>query len=145
MNKIKIRQYQETDFNRIQELNHSEGWTNLVEKDEDTKQAWRNSNVSFVVEAEGEGVVGYIRGLTDTRISLYICELLIDKKYRGLGIGKIYFSTSTVYTQKQEWKCLPPVHRIHFMKDKDIVLFMGLGKRWKNKVRSGFSEENFPH
>jgi ribosomal protein S18 acetylase RimI-like enzyme len=88
MNKIKIRQYQETDFTRIQELNHWEGWTNLVEKNQDTKQAWKNSNVSFVVEAEGEGVVGYIRGLTDTQISLYICELLIDKKYRGLGIGK---------------------------------------------------------
>lgn len=88
MNQKHIRQYQEADFNRIQELNSEEGWNNLVEKNEDTKQAWENSNVSFVVEAEGDGVVGYIRGFTDTRISLYICELLIDKKYRGLGIGK---------------------------------------------------------
>ncbi|TDL66540.1 N-acetyltransferase [Rhodococcus qingshengii] len=88
MNKIKIRKFKETDFNRIQELNREEGWSNLVKKNEDTKQAWENSNVSFVVEAEGDGVVGYIRGLTDTRVTLYICELLIDKKYRGLGIGK---------------------------------------------------------
>jgi ribosomal protein S18 acetylase RimI-like enzyme len=87
MNKIEIRKFKETDFNRIQELNREEGWSNLVEKDEDTKQACENSNVSFVVEAEGDGVVGYIRGLTDTRITLYICELLIDKKYRGLGLG----------------------------------------------------------
>ncbi|WHZ04064.1 GNAT family N-acetyltransferase [Neobacillus sp. YX16] len=88
MNKIKIRKFKETDFNRIQELNREEGWGNLVKKNEDTKQAWENSNVSFVVEAEGDGVVGYIRGFTDTRITLYICELLIDKNYRGLGIGK---------------------------------------------------------
>lgn len=88
MSKIQIRQYKESDFNRIQKLNREEGWSNLVEKHEDTKQAWENSNVSFVVEAEGDGVVGYIRGLTDTRITLYICELLIDKKYRGVGIGK---------------------------------------------------------
>lgn len=87
MNKIQIRQYLETDFNRIQELNRAEGWINLVEKNEDTKQAWENSNVSFVVEAEGDGVVGYIRGLTDTQITLYVCELLIDKKYRGVGLG----------------------------------------------------------
>lgn len=87
MNKIEIRKFKETDFTRIQELNREEGWSNLVEKNEDTKQAWENSNVSFVVEAEGDGVVGYIRGLTDTRITLYICELLIDKKYRGLGLG----------------------------------------------------------
>jgi ribosomal protein S18 acetylase RimI-like enzyme len=88
MNKIEIRKFKETDFNRIQELNREEGWSNLVEKNEDTKQAWENSNVSFVVEAKGDGVVGYIRGLTDTRITLYICELQIDKKYRGLGLGK---------------------------------------------------------
>jgi ribosomal protein S18 acetylase RimI-like enzyme len=40
------------------------------------------------VEAEGDGIVGYIRGFTDTRITLYICELLIDKNYRGAGIGR---------------------------------------------------------
>ncbi|MEH7274560.1 GNAT family N-acetyltransferase, partial [Neobacillus vireti] len=85
---IHIRKYQESDFNRIQELNEEEGWSNLVEKNEDTKEAWKNSNVSFVVEAEDEGIVGYIRGFTDTRITLYICELLIDKKYRGTGIGR---------------------------------------------------------
>lgn len=88
MNQIHIRQYQESDFSRIQELNRDEGWNNLVEKNEDTRQAWENSSVSYVVEAEGDGVVGYIRGFTDTCITLYICELLIDKKYRGLGIGK---------------------------------------------------------
>lgn len=87
MNKIKIRRYQENDFTRIQELNQEEGWNNLVEKHEDTKEAWEHSNVSYVVEADGNGVVGYIRGLTDTRITLYVCELLIDKKYRGLGLG----------------------------------------------------------
>jgi ribosomal protein S18 acetylase RimI-like enzyme len=85
---IHIRQYQESDFTRIQELNQEEGWNNLVEKNEDTMQAWKNSNVSFVVEVEGGEIGGYIRGLTDTLITLYICELLIDKKYRGLGLGK---------------------------------------------------------
>jgi ribosomal protein S18 acetylase RimI-like enzyme len=88
MEHIRIRQYQENDFNRIQELNKQEGWSNLVEKNEDTKEAWNHSNISLVVEAEGDGIVGYIRGFTDTRITIYICELLIDKKYRGSGIGK---------------------------------------------------------
>jgi ribosomal protein S18 acetylase RimI-like enzyme len=88
MEHIHIRQYQESDFYRIQELNQEEGWNNLVEKNEDTMAAWQNSNVTFVVEAEGEGIVGYIRGFTDTAITLYICELLIDKKHRGLGLGK---------------------------------------------------------
>ncbi|GAA0499730.1 hypothetical protein GCM10008986_28710 [Salinibacillus aidingensis] len=83
-----IRPYKEKDFNRIQDLNKEEGWTNLVENALNTKEAWKNSNVAFVIEIKGKGVVGYLRGFTDTRISLFICELLIDKKYRGLGLGK---------------------------------------------------------
>ncbi|WP_342433141.1 GNAT family N-acetyltransferase [Neobacillus sp. FSL H8-0543] len=83
-----IRPYQESDFQQIQELNTEEGWTNLVIENDNTKEAWKNSTVSYVVEAEGDGVVGYVRGLTDTRITLYICELLIGKEYRGLGVGK---------------------------------------------------------
>lgn len=63
-----------------------EKWSNLVEKAEDTKKAWSNSNVKFVVCIEDK-VIGYVRGLTDYNITLYVCELLIDKNYRGLGIG----------------------------------------------------------
>ncbi|WP_404469591.1 GNAT family N-acetyltransferase [Sutcliffiella horikoshii] len=33
-------------------------------------------------------LVGYIRRLTDQSITLYICELLVDRIYRGLGLGK---------------------------------------------------------
>jgi len=83
-----MRLYEEKDFDKIQDLNKEEGWTNLVENHLNTKEAWKNSNVSYVVETEGQEVVGYIRGFTDTCISLFICELLIDKKYRGLGLGK---------------------------------------------------------
>lgn len=86
--KAYIRPYEDKDFNKIQDLNKEEGWTNLVENNLDTKEAWRNSNVAYVVESKGEGVVGYVRGLTDKCVSLYICELLIDKKHRGLGLGK---------------------------------------------------------
>ena len=83
-----IRPYQEGDFQQIQELNAKEGWTNLVEENENTKKAWENSAIAYVVITEGDEVAGYIRGLTDTRITLYICELLIGKIYRGLGVGE---------------------------------------------------------
>ncbi|WP_232824173.1 GNAT family N-acetyltransferase [Paraliobacillus zengyii] len=99
MNKKAIlRAYEEKDFSKIHDLNKEEGWTNLVENQLNTKEAWKNSNVSYVVETEGEGVVGYVRGFTDTRISLFICELLIDKKYRGFGLGKeILFFLHNLY------------------------------------------------
>ncbi|MFC4559258.1 GNAT family N-acetyltransferase [Virgibacillus kekensis] len=83
-----VRRYREEDFRQIQEMNSAEGWSNLVEKNEDTKEAWNNSTVAFSVENADGDVIACVRGLTDTRITLYIAELMVDKKYRGLGIGK---------------------------------------------------------
>jgi ribosomal protein S18 acetylase RimI-like enzyme len=83
---VKIRPYIEEDFKDIHRFNIDEGWTNLVEKNEDTKRAWNNSNVAFIVESDDQ-VVGYIRGLTDGFISLYVCEVIIHKEYRGFNLG----------------------------------------------------------
>lgn len=84
---LTIRPYRETDFPDINRLNAAEGWTNLVEKQEDTKAAWSHSNVAFVAELDGK-IAGCLRGLTDGAVTLYIAELLIDKELRGKGIGK---------------------------------------------------------
>lgn len=73
-NTVFIRTFEENDFNEIQQLNMSEGWNNLVEKNEYTKESWRNSNIAFIVESNNR-VVGYIRGLTDSCTSLYICSI----------------------------------------------------------------------
>lgn len=84
---IQIRKYSEQDFVSINKLNVEEQWTNLVAEKDKTKQAWNNSNIAFVVLSKEE-VIGYIRGFTDKHVTLYICELIIDKRYRGLGIGQ---------------------------------------------------------
>ncbi|TYS67697.1 GNAT family N-acetyltransferase [Sutcliffiella horikoshii] len=87
-NLLEVREYRQEDFIHIDRLNAEEKWNNLVENKEITKEAWENSNIAYVAEINGQ-LVGYIRGLTDTSITLYICELLIDRNYRGLGIGEI--------------------------------------------------------
>lgn len=84
---MNIRSYEERDFDQIQALNEAEGWSQLVRQHELTKQAWRQSNVAYVVESEGQ-VIAYVRGLTDTTVSLYVCELLIAPSHRRLGIGE---------------------------------------------------------
>lgn len=84
---VNFREYQESDFPDIQQLNSKEGWNNLVQKDEETKMAWQNSNVSIVMTAEME-LIGYVRGLTDEAVTLFVCELLIKEEYRGLGAGQ---------------------------------------------------------
>jgi ribosomal protein S18 acetylase RimI-like enzyme len=85
--KIHFRSYQDSDFIHIQALNRNEGWTNLADNDEGTKGAWEHSNVKMVVCVENE-VVGYVRGLTDQHVTLYICELAIKEAFRGMGIGR---------------------------------------------------------
>ncbi|WP_102028898.1 GNAT family N-acetyltransferase [Salirhabdus sp. Marseille-P4669] len=83
---MNIRPYEEKDFPFIHQLNEAEGWSNLVKHKEITEKAWRDSNVTFVVEEAGE-IVGYVRGITDGHVTLYVCELLIRKSHRGKGIG----------------------------------------------------------
>lgn len=83
---IKIRPYEEKDFPAIHRLNEVEGWSNLVANKEQTKAAWQGSNAAFVAEID-EQVVGCLRALTDGAVTLYVCELLIEKSRRGSGIG----------------------------------------------------------
>jgi ribosomal protein S18 acetylase RimI-like enzyme len=83
---IKFRSYVESDFESVNYLNKEEGWYNLVEKESDTRLAWTNSNIKYVVTID-ENVIGYVRGFTDGHITLYICELLIKKEFRGSHIG----------------------------------------------------------
>ncbi|EGA91330.1 GCN5-related N-acetyltransferase [Planococcus donghaensis MPA1U2] len=84
---VLIRPYQDEDFPTINELNKQQGWTNLVEKQQETKQAWGNSTVAVVAVRDGQ-VIGCLRGLTDGFITLYVCELLVDQAHRKLGVGK---------------------------------------------------------
>lgn len=84
----RIRPYEEKDFEQIQALNEAEGWDQLVRQNDLTKEAWRQSNVAFVIESDEGDVVAYLRGLTDTTVSLYVCELLIAPSHRRQGLGE---------------------------------------------------------
>ncbi|MGA4720962.1 GNAT family N-acetyltransferase [Fictibacillus nanhaiensis] len=87
MEDVRVVPYIEKDhFELIQELNKQEGWTQLVERYEETRLAWSKSTIAYVL-LQNEEVVGYARGLTDEHVTLYICEMLISKPYRGLGLG----------------------------------------------------------
>lgn len=85
---MNIRTYMESDFDSIQQLNRDEGWSQLVERDALTREAWRQSNVTYVMESENGKIVAYLRGLTDTTVSLYVCELLVASTYRRRGLGE---------------------------------------------------------
>lgn len=87
MENIKIRSFHENDFEAVQLLNEKEGWSGLVERKEETLCSWLNSEPALIA-TDGEGIVGFLRGLTDSNVTLYICELLIKESHRGRGIGE---------------------------------------------------------
>ncbi|XKE94698.1 GNAT family N-acetyltransferase [Metaplanococcus flavidus] len=83
---LKIRPYEEPDFQAIHQLNEQEGWSNLVANHVQTKAAWQGSNLAVVAEQDGQ-LVGCLRALTDGAVTLFVCELIIEKSRRGTGIG----------------------------------------------------------
>lgn len=85
---MKIRAYVASDFEHIQQLNREEGWTQLVERGELTREAWRQSNVTYVMESDNGEIVAYLRGLTDTAVTLFVCELLVAPAYQKRGLGE---------------------------------------------------------
>lgn len=90
MEEIKIVPYSKKYFSEIQELNKKEGWNQLVERQEETFDAWENSNAAFVAIGTNEKVAGYIRGLTDKNVTIYICEMLISEEFRSKGLGGMF-------------------------------------------------------
>ncbi|GGF24405.1 hypothetical protein GCM10010954_24120 [Halobacillus andaensis] len=87
MSEISVRSFQLNDFDAIHELNKQEGWNQLVEKKDETFHGWINSEPALVLTKNDE-VIGYLRGLTDGAVSLFVCELLIRSDHRGQDLGQ---------------------------------------------------------
>lgn len=85
---IRIIPYDETYYTAIQGLYLEEGWMNLAENYTQTQGAWRNSTIAFIAVTKDDEVVACVRGFTDTLVTTFICEMLVEKKFRGHGIGK---------------------------------------------------------
>ncbi|MCP3030226.1 GNAT family N-acetyltransferase [Halobacillus sp. A1] len=87
MSQVSIRSFRIHDFDTIQEMNKQEGWTQLIDNSEETLQAWINSEPALVLLMDQE-IIGYLRGITDGAVTLYITELLIREDYRKQGFAQ---------------------------------------------------------
>ncbi|MCM3758545.1 GNAT family N-acetyltransferase [Sporosarcina aquimarina] len=85
---IRIIPYNDTYYTAIHEMYLEEGWMNLAENYTQTQVAWKNSSIAFLAITNDEEVVACMRGFTDTLVTTFICEMLVEKKFRGHGIGK---------------------------------------------------------
>src|SRR5579863_7824082 len=79
---IEIRAWAEADFPAIQRLSTAEGWPSPAQRPADSLFAWQHSWPALVA-VEGAMVVGFVRGLTDGAITMYIAEMAVDVRLRG--------------------------------------------------------------
>lgn len=84
---VSVRGFKESDFSSIQNLYKEEGWMTFINRDKDSLESWKNSSIA-IVAVEGEQIVGLVRGFTDGNITTFIAEIIVDRDYRGKGIGK---------------------------------------------------------
>jgi ribosomal protein S18 acetylase RimI-like enzyme len=81
-----IRTWNETDFPVIAEMSSIEGWHTPSERPNDALAAWITSWPTLVL-LHNQKVIGFLRAISDGYVTTYICELLIAKNHRGLGLG----------------------------------------------------------
>ncbi len=84
---IEIRAWTDADFPAIQRISSAEGWPSPTQRAADSLLAWQHSWPTLVA-VEGEMVVGFVRGLTDGAITMFIAEMAVDVRLRGRGIGR---------------------------------------------------------
>lgn len=84
---LKIRTYRENDFTKIQDLYKKEGWLTVIKREDDAKLAFKNSNIVLVATFD-DNIIGFLRALSDTQITTYIAELVVDKEFRKKGVAK---------------------------------------------------------
>jgi ribosomal protein S18 acetylase RimI-like enzyme len=107
---MEIRKYNKKDEKSLITLLKREGWDCYTSKQtlEKYKAALLNS-ISYVAY-EDNVLCGYSRSLDDYGFYIYICDLLVDKDYRGKKIGqKLMEQLHTDY----------PEHNIYVMSGED--------------------------
>ena len=76
-------------FDAMCVLSSVEGWTTPELRPKETLVAWKNSWPTLVaVDTDGK-LAGFLRAITDTQITTYLCELLIAREFRQLGLGRL--------------------------------------------------------
>lgn len=87
---MEIRRYnEEIDYNNIVILFKSEkDWSCFLDDSAIAKHKKSlNESITYVAYVDDE-LVGYSRSIEDMELYVYVCELLVNKNFRGRSIGK---------------------------------------------------------
>ena len=86
---LSIREWSPNYFDVMCALSSAEGWTTPELRPKETLVAWENSWPTLVaVDTDGK-LAGFLRAITDTQITTYLCEVLVAHEFRCLGLGRL--------------------------------------------------------
>lgn len=126
-----IREFKENDFSYIQKIYETEGWLTIIKRPNDAIKAFKNSDIVLVILYEGS-IAGVLRGLTDTEITTYIIELIINKDFRGKNLGKALINACHLLYPKTRIELLGSNSSKDFYKANEFRDFFGFRKSFKN-------------
>lgn len=78
-----------------------------------------------------EKLVGFLRAITDTQITTYLCELLVVREFRRLGLGKLLIDVCQGLVPTTRVDLLSTDEADDFYRAIDCADFQGFRRRSK--------------
>lgn len=88
------------NFEKVNELLAQTYWANKRD-DEKIRKSMENS-LCYGAFNEGNEQIGFARVITDFATTYYICDVIVDEKYRGIGVGKALIKLITSDSRLQD-------------------------------------------
>lgn len=83
-----VRRYRPADLGAVLALCGAEGWPSLPADPERATRALTAPGVTTVVAVDKDGVIGFAQLLSDGEIQAFLANLVVDRRFRGRGIGR---------------------------------------------------------
>jgi ribosomal protein S18 acetylase RimI-like enzyme len=91
--------------------------------------AWENSWPTLVaVDTDGK-LAGFLRAITDTQVTTYLCELLVGREFRRLGLGRLLIDVCQGLVPKTRLDLLSTGEADDFYRAIDCADFQGFRRR----------------
>ncbi len=126
-----IQAWSSNHFDAMRALSSAEGWTTPELRPKETLAAWENSWPALVAMDTDEKLVGFLRAITDTQITTYLCELLVVREFRRLGLGKLLIDVCQGLVPTTRVDLLSTDEADDFYRAIDCADFQGFRRRSK--------------